>query len=755
MELLSPAGDHESAIGALNAGADAVYLGAQLFSARASAKNLSVEELKDVISYAHLLGRKIYLTTNILMYNSELSELFEMMDPLYESGLDACIIQDLGVLRAFGERYPKLGLHASTQMAVMTAYGSKWLMDRGVSRVVPARELSLSEIKEIKKTGVEVECFIHGAMCYAYSGKCLMSSIAGGRSGNRGRCAGPCRQKYRTENSGYAYYLSMKDMCSATYIDRLIDAGIDSFKIEGRLKSPEYTAGVTAVYRRLIDGYRKTGILTITEDDRQYLDELYIRSDRQEGYYFKHNGREMVSVKSPAYVKTPDGLKESIRNKYLTGKWKIPLTGTLKVRCGEELELSLTLSKDGLAGMVKDKEKNSGKSGSTILSDETDSVVTVTVRGGTVQKATGTPVSDDMLSDKIRMTGDTDFIIDRLDIDNDGDSFVPVSVLKKLRRQALEAMTAAVIKNQRRNTVSKSMPACFKSGKAGCKVECGKTEPVRGFIAAVRTKDQLKAVLKSDLSAGVLIRDFEMLSDDAFMDSSLIKYAAGSGKKIFFALPEIIRQKDAGKIRCRTKELCKKGLFDGVYCDGVDALAIASEFFDRSHIRGDIHLYAYNDIAVSVLEENCASYTAGLELNSKKLNHMYAAGNPELLVYGRLPLMYSANCIYKTSGKCNKKAGSCIINDEKGHSFPVVPMHVFCYNILFNCVPVSLHNAWVKIRDGSIADCYRLEFSTEDITKTADILSMFDALVNGRNIDAEKILGHDGFTAGHFSRGAE
>ncbi|MCR5011730.1 MAG: U32 family peptidase, partial [Lachnospiraceae bacterium] len=425
MELLSPAGDHESAIGALNAGADAVYLGAQLFSARASAKNLSVDELKDVISYAHLLGRKIYLTTNILMYNSELPDLFDIMDPLYESGLDACIIQDLGVLHAFRQRYPELGLHASTQMAVMTASGSRWLMDRGVSRVVPARELSLAEIKEIKKTGVEVECFIHGAMCYAYSGKCLMSSLAGGRSGNRGRCAGPCRQMYKIENSDPAYYLSMKDMCSATYIDKLIDAGIDSFKIEGRLKSPEYSAGVTSVYRRLIDEYRKTGNLMITEDDRQILDELYIRSNRQEGYYFRHNGREMVSVESPAYVKTPDELKTRIRNKYLTGKKKVPLEGTLKVKCGEELELSLRNVKD--------------------------STGTVTVKGNVVQQATGVPVSDEMLSDKIRMTGDTCFVIEGLTIENDGDSFVPVSVLKKLRRLALDEMTAAVMKHHDRN----------------------------------------------------------------------------------------------------------------------------------------------------------------------------------------------------------------------------------------------------------------------------------------------------------------
>ena len=718
MELLSPAGDHESAIGALNAGADAVYLGAQLFSARASAKNLSVDELKDVISYAHLLDRKIYLTTNILMYNSELPELFEIMDPLYESGLDACIIQDLGVLQAFRMRYPELGLHASTQMAVMTAYGSRWLMDRGVSRVVPARELSLSEIKEIKKTGVEVECFIHGAMCYAYSGKCLMSSIAGGRSGNRGRCAGPCRQKYKTENSDYAYYLSMKDMCSATYIDKLIDAGIDSFKIEGRLKSPEYSAGVTSVYRRLIDEYKETGVLNISEDDRHCLDELYIRSDRQEGYYFRHNGREMVSVKSPAYVKTPDELRESIRNKYLNGKKKVSLDGVLKVKSGEELELSLKYAQADCAAVI--------------------------VRGDVVQAATGTPVSDEMLSDKIRMTGDTAFEIESLSIDNDGESFVPVSALKKLRRQALEEMTAAVIKEQDRRVDKKAV-----SMGSGSEKDRAVSSKEREFIAAVRTEDQLKAVLKSSLPTGVVIRNLDMLSDKIF---SMIEK---SGRKMYLALPEIIRQKDAEKIKRKTEEMHANGLFAGVYCDGLDALAIASQYFDRSYIRGDIHLYAYNDIAASVLSENCAAYTAGVELNAKKLKHLSGTGEPELIVYGHLPLMYSANCIYLTTDGCDKKAGRSIIKDEKGHSFPVVPVHEFCYNILFNCVPVSLHNAWGRIKDGSIADDLRFEFTTEDAERTAGILSMYEAVISGRNVDTEKIFGRDGFTAGHFSRGAD
>ncbi|MCR5120122.1 MAG: U32 family peptidase, partial [Lachnospiraceae bacterium] len=302
-ELLLPAGESKSIYMAFMAGADAVYLGAPVFSARAYAKNPEVPEITEALDYAHLHGKKIYLACNILLRNSELLRLPEIMDPLYEHGLDGVIVQDIALLDIFAKRYPLLPLHASTQMSILSAYGCEWLKKRGVTRVVPGRELSLKEIKELKDCGLEIECFIHGAMCYSYSGRCLMSSLAGGRSGNRGRCAGPCRQRYTAENGNSGYFLSMKDMNSVNAIPELIEAGVDSFKIEGRMKDPEYVAGTAEIYRKCIDSCLNTGRTEISKKDREQLDKLYIRSERQEGYLHKHNGADMVSVSSPAYTK--------------------------------------------------------------------------------------------------------------------------------------------------------------------------------------------------------------------------------------------------------------------------------------------------------------------------------------------------------------------------------------------------------------------------------------------------------------------
>ena len=255
VELLSPAGDMECCRAAINAGADAVYLGGNRFNARAYASNLDQKELIEALDIAHLFGRRIYLTLNTLFKDDELTEVYDYIYPLYINGLDGVIIQDPGVAKLLRECFPGLPLHASTQLSVTGAEGIRLLSDSGISRVVPARELSLTELKRMRdETGMELECFIHGALCYSYSGKCLFSSLLGGRSGNRGRCAGPCRLPYKAgKDDKEKYYLSAKDICVIDVLDRLIDAGIYSFKIEGRMKGPEYVAGVTGIYRKYID----------------------------------------------------------------------------------------------------------------------------------------------------------------------------------------------------------------------------------------------------------------------------------------------------------------------------------------------------------------------------------------------------------------------------------------------------------------------------------------------------------------------
>ena len=256
VELLAPAGDFSCFLAAMNAGADAVYLGGSKFGARAYANNFSQEEIVEALRIAHLLGKRIYLTVNTLVKEKEMIELIPYIQPLYEAGLDGVIIQDFGVLQVLKRHFPGLELHASTQMTITGVHGAKFLKELGACRIVPSRELSLEEIKDIKmQTGLEIETFIHGAMCYGYSGQCLFSSILGGRSGNRGRCAGPCRLPYKDIKGNTIYPLSLKDMYTLPLIPKLLEAGIDSFKIEGRMKSAEYVAGVTAMYRKYIDKY--------------------------------------------------------------------------------------------------------------------------------------------------------------------------------------------------------------------------------------------------------------------------------------------------------------------------------------------------------------------------------------------------------------------------------------------------------------------------------------------------------------------
>ncbi|MEG0721978.1 MAG: peptidase U32 family protein, partial [Lachnospiraceae bacterium] len=277
IEILAPAGSYESLKAAVKAGADAVYIGGSCFGARAYADNLNEEKLLEAIDYVHLHDCKIYLTINTLLKEKEIEkQLYDYLLPYYRQGIDAVIVQDVGVLEFIKERFPDLPIHASTQMTITNVAGAKFLEEQGVERVVPARELNLTEIREIAEhTGLEVECFVHGALCYCYSGQCLFSSLVGGRSGNRGQCAQPCRLPYQVEGEkNPSYLLSLKDICTLQMIPEMVKAGITSFKIEGRMKKPEYVAIVTAMYRKYLDLYETNAILNVAEQDKEMLMDL-------------------------------------------------------------------------------------------------------------------------------------------------------------------------------------------------------------------------------------------------------------------------------------------------------------------------------------------------------------------------------------------------------------------------------------------------------------------------------------------------
>mgnify|MGYP000947395657 CR=1 FL=1 len=352
-ELLAPAGSIESLRAAVNAGADAIYVGGAKFGARAYAENPEEADLIGGLRYAHRFGVRIHMTVNTLLKEAELQTLPDYIAPYYEAGLDAAIVQDLGALALLHEHFPLLSLHASTQTTITGPHAAELYRRLGVSRVIPARELSLEELVRIKQeTGLEVESFVHGALCYAYSGQCFMSSLLGERSGNRGRCAQTCRlpyslQRENQKSSGQGLLLSCKDLCSLDLIPMLAESGIDSLKIEGRMKSPRYTAGVVSIWRKYLDLYAREEAegFQVEAADRAHLLDLFDRGGQTEGYYRRHNGREMIVVQEKKEKRKPNiPYEEEIEEKYLKTERELPLYGTFVQRDGEPMCLGLSAS---------------------------------------------------------------------------------------------------------------------------------------------------------------------------------------------------------------------------------------------------------------------------------------------------------------------------------------------------------------------------------------------------------------------------
>ena len=421
VELLAPAGNYEAFLGAINAGADAVYLGGEKYGARAYADNFTEEEIISAIKYAHIFGKKVYLTINTLMKEDEYESLIQYVNPLYFNGLDGVIIQDMGAFFLLKKAFPKLELHASTQMTLTSKYGISYLKEIGASRVVPARELSLEEIRDIKENvDIEIECFVHGAMCYCYSGQCLFSSILGGRSGNRGRCAQPCRLPYKVgKNALETYPFSLKDMCTIDFIPKLIEAGIDSFKIEGRMKKPEYAAGVTAIYRKYIDMYYQKGIegFKVSKEDLEKLSKLYIRSEIQDGYYFRHNGKEMITPGKPSYLGSDDVYLSQIRQAY--------------IEKGKKLTVEL-------AGRFAEGKK-------AVISAKYNDI-TVLFEGENIETAKNRPMEEEDVKKQLLKLGNTVFECDNINVEIIGQIFIPNKVLNDLRRKVLSKLEDEIVR---------------------------------------------------------------------------------------------------------------------------------------------------------------------------------------------------------------------------------------------------------------------------------------------------------------------
>lgn len=407
-ELLAPAGSWESMVAAFRAGADAVYMGGPRFGARAYAENPDEDGLRAAIDLAHLHGKKLYLTVNTLLKEWELrDELGEYLELLYRHGLDAVIVQDLGVLAFIRAHFPGLDIHASTQMTVASPWGARLTEQLGACRLVLPRELSLPEVAAIHATtGQEIEAFVHGALCYCYSGQCLLSSLIGGRSGNRGRCAQPCRLPYNS-----SHLLNLKDLCTLDILPEILEAGAYSLKIEGRMKSPRYTAGVTGVYRKYIDRvltHGRTGY-RVDEADRELLRQLFDRGGFTEGYFRQHNGAEMIYTgEKPRFRETDEEQLQKLDEAFLTGKYQEPVSGRVRMYPGEPVFIEVRCG---------------------------DAAVRRT--GPEVSPAKSRPLTREDVERCLRKTGEAPFVFEELTVELGEKAFLPVGVLNRLRREVL------------------------------------------------------------------------------------------------------------------------------------------------------------------------------------------------------------------------------------------------------------------------------------------------------------------------------
>lgn len=696
-ELLAPAGNINIFKAVIEAGADAVYVGGSMFGARAYANNFDEEELLYAIDYAHLKGVKVYLTVNTLLKNDEIEKLYDYLLPFYERGLDAVLVQDLGALKLIHDRFPDLAIHTSTQMTVTGIDGVRFLKQFGVQRVVMAREVSLAEMKEIhEKCGMEIEAFVHGALCYSYSGQCLFSSMLGGRSGNRGRCAQPCRLPYCVGNKKDTYILSLKDMCGIKDLQKLKESGVYSLKIEGRMKQAGYASGVVAYYRRYIDSMKE-----VSDKDYKNIAGLGNRCGFTDKYYFEHNGTDMVTFEKPNFVsdasdELPQFSKIKIQGK-LTLKEAEP--GALTVSCGG---YRFTSYMDPVSHALK------------------------------------APAERKSVEERISKTGDTPFEFENIDITMDDGIFVPNGALNKLRREAIEGLQNEILMQYKR-TASASYG--WKSKKTSEIKPSGDPK----VIASVRDGKQLYRLLEYDNISEIYIdsskygrRDFvKEFSDDVFCVNN-------AEKKAYLALPVIFRRSTRDYFETISDQL-KKIDFEGFIVRNYEEFFWVKTRFAGKKIVTDHNMYTYNDMAKSMFFDNGADAdTMPLELNQKEINRRNNKGS-QMIIYGYYPLMVSAQCVHKNSYKCDRTPQITYLKDRYNKIFPVWNNCSECYNIIYNSCPTVLFNNIQKIKNAGI-DALRLDFTFEKPEEIDTVMAAFES----NSADGIKE-----YTNGHFKRGVE
>lgn len=747
LELLAPAGSLKTLKAVIHAGADAVYLGGSMFGARAYANNFNEEELLEAIRFGHIHGRKIILAVNTLLKEYELGQLYDYLHPYYEAGLDAVIVQDMGVMEFIKTHFPNLPIHTSTQMTITNVEGARLLKEQGVERVVTAREMSLEEIQRIHdEVGVELESFIHGALCYCYSGQCLFSSIIGGRSGNRGRCAQPCRLSYEVlqgEKSLTGHHatpiLSLKDMCTLPFLYELADHGVYSFKIEGRMKTPEYAAGVVSIYRKYMDSYLDGSRIPVEKKDIRALLELGNRGGFTNGYYYHHNDSDMLSGESASHNKSEGVLQDNIRREYVDTELKEKIKGKLILNkeCPAKIEVQY--------GKIK-----------------------VSYQGDMALVAQNRPLTEEVVTEKVTKTGNTPFVFEKLEVTMDDDIFMPVNQLNQLRRGALEALEEALLKPYERtlpelvetsstetdrqttgNAIKEKQISGQSLSQTSGQQSAGSSTEVRVLI---EDAEQLPAVLKADFVDTVYLDCMLYTRENLIRKlSENIDRVHASGKKAFYVFPFIFRQQTSLFYEKIMPEL-KKLPLDGIMVRSLDEIAFIKEWGNENwQMVSDSNLYTYsNEAAEYFYRLGMIQDTIPVELNRKEILRRENSRS-EMIIYGRLPLMITAQCIHKNTLGCMHQHKVLNLKDRYSVHFPVKNFCSECYNVIYNSLPVCLFKEDVTVKKIAPA-AVRLSFTTETEEETEQILTIYgDIYKNGG------ILGQMPMecTNGHFKRGVE
>lgn len=800
VELLAPVGSMESLFAAVQNGADAVYLGGKLFNARQYAANFDDEDLKRAVEYAHLRDVKVYVTVNILIDDSEMKDTLRFIKYLYDINVDGIIVQDLGLAYLIRNIFPNFDLHASTQMTINNLPGAIFLRNFGFKRVVLARETPLEEIRRIhNSTDIQLEGFIHGALCVCYSGQCLMSSILGGRSGNRGRCAQPCRMAYSLidyekgeivfDEWKDKYLISPKDLNTLEYLDQIVDSGIYSLKIEGRMKRPEYVATIVKNYRQALD----CGISSLTEENREDVLQIFNRGFTK-GLPLKDFGRNFISYDRPNNRGMAIGKVEKVDNKSIY----IRLSKDLEKGDGIEIETAEGKYK----GMVVDFSGNKGELlkidrfdkvliGSTVYrtskrkliedaisSFEEENIkypidMEATISIGkparltidfndkrievesdyVVEKAQKVGLTEERVKEQLLKLNDTLYYVDKISIYLDENAFMPVKEINGLRRKGIEKLNEYRLSLNSREAISDE-EFNIRLNKYFSLPKKEKVNVNRVSVKVLR-KEQF-----DQLDLNKLDRIYIGFDED-LIESILA--AKDKGKEVYILTDRILYSKDLDLLKVKIEQV--KDIIDGVSVSNLGTLQFIVDNFNIN-IHGDLGLNVFNSFTVEALKQNgIKSITLSSELNTKQISRIVEKNQVEYeaIAYGYLPLMIMKHCPMALVKNCkdDHNCESCKFNsgyglkDRKGINFYMERRHNL--TTLYNSVPLFMLDTLDKIYKVGV-DTIRLDFTFEK-DNILEIQNMYYDFAKGL-ISKDEITQYckeyrdkNPITKGHYFRG--